>query len=203
MELHEALTQIAEIREGLARAELFRGYRAVPVAFSGMLAVFAAALQHFYVSDPAENLSAYLILWVGVAALSVCATGFEMLWSLHKSPSLLERQKTFVAIRQFLPCLVVGMVLMAVVMRWAPDSAWMLPGLWAMLFGLGIFASHRFLPQAVFWVGVFYLGAGAACLALAQGDNAFSPWAMGLPFGIGQLLCAAVLWKSEAGHEQE
>ena len=35
MELREALTQITEIRLQLARTEVFRGYRAMPVAFSG------------------------------------------------------------------------------------------------------------------------------------------------------------------------
>jgi len=43
-------------------------------------------------------------------------------------------------------------------------------------------------------VGIFYLGAGAICLVLAQGEWAFSPLAMGLPFGIGQLATAAILY---------
>ncbi len=43
-------------------------------------------------------------------------------------------------------------------------------------------------------MAVFYLASGLACLALARGELAFSPWAMGLPFGAGQLLAAAVLY---------
>ena len=43
MELREALTQITEIRLQMARTEVFRGYRAMPVAFSGAVAVVAAA----------------------------------------------------------------------------------------------------------------------------------------------------------------
>ncbi len=85
-----------------------------------------------------------------------------------------------------------------------PESLWMLPGLWAMLFGLGIFASVRLLPPAIIWAGVFYLFAGTVCLALAQGPYALSPWAMGLPFGVGQLLTAALLyWTLERDHGQE
>jgi hypothetical protein len=34
------------------------------------------------------------------------------------------------------------------------------------------------------------------CLAVARGDAAFSPWAMGLPFGVGQFLAAAVLYRT-------
>ena len=40
--------------------------------------------------------------------------------------------------------------------------------------------------------------AGAANLALAQGPSAFSPWSMGIAFGVGQTLVAAILyWKLE------
>ena len=45
MELREALTQITEIRLQLARTEVFRGYRAMPVAFSGGVALLAAVIQ--------------------------------------------------------------------------------------------------------------------------------------------------------------
>jgi hypothetical protein len=79
----------------------------------------------------------------------------------------------------------------------------MLPGLWQVLFGLGIFASWRFLPHAVIWVAVFYLATGLWCLAQAQGQAALSPWAMALPFGVGQLVTAGVLyWALERAHEQ-
>jgi hypothetical protein len=72
----------------------------------------------------------------------------------------------------------------------------MLPGLWQILYSLGVFASCRLLPRATFVVAVFYLATGLACLALARGAAAFSPWAMGLPFGSGQLLAAAVLYQT-------
>ena len=42
MELHEALTQIAEIRQQMAKSDVFRGYRSAPVAFSGLVALAAA-----------------------------------------------------------------------------------------------------------------------------------------------------------------
>src|SRR5437870_2077578 len=38
MDLQEALSQISEIRQQVARSETFRGYRAAPVAFSGVVA---------------------------------------------------------------------------------------------------------------------------------------------------------------------
>jgi hypothetical protein len=72
----------------------------------------------------------------------------------------------------------------------------MLPGLWQVLYSLGIFASCRLLPRATFGVALFYLAAGLTSLTLARGDAAFSPWAMGLSFGIGQFLAAGVLYRT-------
>jgi hypothetical protein len=44
---------------------------------------------------------------------------------------------------------------------------------------------------------------GIMCLALARGDAALSPWAMGAPFGLGQLATAAVLyWTLERNDEE-
>ena len=70
---------------------------------------------------------------------------------------------------------------------------WMLPGLWELIFSLGVFASCRFLPRQMFAVGVWYLACGLTCLMAASGSKALSPWEMGIPFGVGQLLVAVVL----------
>ena len=45
----------------------------------------------------------------------------------------------------------------------------------------------------MFAIGVWYLAAGLGSLAFANEAYAFSPWAMGAAFGIGQLLMAAIL----------
>jgi hypothetical protein len=194
VDLEEALSQIAEIRQQVARTEWFRGYRAAPVAFSGLLAFVTAGLQPWLVPDPVGDLRAYLALWVGAAVLSLAATAWEMALSLRGPLGAVRRQQTFLAVTQFAPCLGVGALLAAVIVRWAPQAVALLPGLWSMLFGLGVFASWRFLPRATVWVGLFYVTAGAATLALAQDGLALAPWAMGVPFGVGQLLSAAVLY---------
>ena len=57
MDLHDALTQISEIRRQVARTEVFRGYRAVPVAFSGLLAIGVAVYQAAFLPKPSDNLA--------------------------------------------------------------------------------------------------------------------------------------------------
>ena len=69
----------------------------------------------------------------------------------------------------------------------------MLPGLWQVLVSLGVFASVRSLPRAIAFAGAWYFVAGFAALLLASESHALSPWTMGLPFVVGQLLMAALL----------
>jgi hypothetical protein len=75
----------------------------------------------------------------------------------------------------------------------APQESWMLPGLWSVVFSLGIFASCRFLPCQMFGVGAWYLAAGLVDFLVAAGNHMLLPWSMGISFGVGQLLVAAVL----------
>ena len=204
MDLHDALTQISEIRRQVARAEVFRGYRAVPVAFSGFLAVSVAIYQAVALPDPSHDLGAYLLMWISAAVLSMAVMGAALFLYWWQYPTPLRRTTTLLAVSQFMPAVVAGGVLAFVLWHRAPEALWMLPGLWSILFSLGIFASYRLLPNATFWIGVYYLTAGALCLAWAQGLNAFSPWAMGVPFGAGQLLASVILyWTLERPHGEE
>ncbi len=199
MELQEALSHIAEIRSRAAAAERFRGYRAMPVATSGLVAILAAVAQPVLVPDPATDLTGYLALWVMTAAVGVFAAGsgvFVRRWS-DRHP--LSRELTLLAVIQFAPCVAAGALVTLALARHAPEVGWLLPGLWQVIFALGMFASCRLLPRAVAAVAAFYMLAGVVNLSLA--DRALSPWAMGVPFGLGQLATAAVLyWNLERDH---
>jgi hypothetical protein len=194
MELREALSQITEIRSQMARTETFRGYRSGTVALSGLVAFGVAAVQAVWVPDPAADVGRYLGLWISAAAVCVAVWGVEMVLRCRRATLRLTRQMTLLAVEQFSPCMVAGAVLTWAIVRYAAESVWMLPGMWAVIFSLGVFASCRLLPRPVFWVGAYYLGAGLLMLALARGEAALSPWAMVGTFGVGQLLAAAVLY---------
>jgi hypothetical protein len=90
-----------------------------------------------------------------------------------------------------------------VLYRVGTDVLWMLPGLWQIIFSLGFLASCRVLPRAMFAVGAWYLAAGLASLAFANAEHAFSPWAMALPFGLGQLMMAGILYRSGTRHAED
>ncbi len=101
---------------------------------------------------------------------------------------------TVLAAQQFMPCIVIGALLTLCIYYSAPRVSWMLPGLWSLIFSLGVFASHRLLPRQACWVGVYYAACGCLCLRWGQGDQALAPWQMGGSFGGGQLLGAAILY---------
>ena len=68
-----------------------------------------------------------------------------------------------------------------------------LPGLWAILFSLGLFSSRAYLPRATGWVALFYLAAGCGLLTLAPGGGSMVGWGTGATFCVGQLAIALVL----------
>jgi hypothetical protein len=99
----------------------------------------------------------------------------------------------FNAVEHFLPFGAAGAVIALILLRFAPETVWMLPGLWQMLIGLGLFASLRFLPRSVAIAGAWYFLAGAAVLMVSSATRSLSPWAMGVTFGVGQIVMAANL----------
>jgi hypothetical protein len=192
-DLHKALAEIHAIRGDLARGTEFRGYGPATLATTGALALLAAAAQAHWVKNPAHAIAVYLAIWIGTAVVSLTLISIQTVTRTRRVHSGLAMEMIQSAFEQFLPAIVAGLLLTVLLLRCAPQNLWMLPGLWQVLFSLGVFSSCRFLPRQMFAVGVWYLAAGLTCLALGAGERAFSPWAMGLPFGIGQLLVAAVL----------
>jgi hypothetical protein len=195
-DLEQALADITAIRSQMARGSQFRGYGPMTVAAMGLLAIVAAAVQAIWLPDPAVDAAAYVALWVATATLSVILIGIEMVARTRRIHSALADEMIRAATEQFMPAGVAGLLLTVVLLRFAPESLWMLPGLWQLVFSLGIFASCRSLPRPMFAAAVWYLVAGLASLAFANGAHAFSPFAMAVPFGVGQLYMAVVLYRS-------
>jgi hypothetical protein len=192
-DLYKVLAQIHAIRGQVARGTEFRGYGAETVAATGLLAGAAALLQSVQLKHPEDNPTAYLAIWITTAAVAVLVTSLQTINRTRRVHSGMARQMISSAAESFLPAIVAGMLVTVVLARSASQALWMLPGLWQIFYALGIFASCRFLPRQMFAVGVWFLATGALCLTTGTGLRALSPWEMGFPFGIGQLLLAAVL----------
>ena len=193
-DLRQALSEIHTIRNQVARGTEFRGYGPASIAVSGILALLVAALQAQWMAKTARpDPATWLAEWAATAAVAVLLTGTETFARARRVHVGFAREMVQSSVSQFLPAIVVGFLLTVVIMRVAAQECWMLPGLWELIFSLGVFASCRFLPRQMFAVGVWYLAAGLFCLAAGSATHDLSPWSMGVPFGVGQLLVAAVL----------
>jgi hypothetical protein len=192
-DLTQALAEISEIRAQVARGTQFRGYGPASTAVSGTLALIVAAAQVLWMKQGGRDVLPFLAVWVGTAAVSVALATFETVVRSRRVHSGLAAEMIQSAVEQFLPAAIVGMLLTGVMLLAAPKELWMLPGLWELIFSLGVFASCRFLPRQMFAVGLWYLVCGLTCLMMASGPRTLSPWEMGIPFGVGQLLVATVL----------
>ena len=191
--LDKALAEISAIRSQIASGTEFRGYAPASVAASGVLALLVAAIQAYWPMRLNHDFLSYSTVWIATAAVSLTLTGRETVRRARRVHTSFANEMIYHAAEQFLPALTAGMLLTVVMMRFAPHSIGMLPGLWQVIFSLGVFASCRFLPRQMFLVGMWYLAAGLICVAVGSGEGSLSPWMMGVPFGVGQLLVAAVL----------
>jgi hypothetical protein len=199
-ELHKALADISSIRRQMARSTQFQGYGPATLAATGGLAIAAAAAQKLWVRDPAHHIAEYLGLWIFTAILATALAGAQMYTRTRRLHSSMSDEMLRTAVEQFLPALATGVLLTFVLVRFVPAVVWLLPGIWQVIFSLGIFSSCRFLPRPMVAAGAWYLAAGLACIALGDA-RALAPWTMGLGYGAGQSLVAAIL--VAATHEDE
>jgi hypothetical protein len=191
MELHRALAQVAAIQDQLTRADVYRGYRSVPIAASGLIGIAAAWMQpRGLAADPV----AFVVYWL---AIGVCA-GFvgisEIVYNYVVRDESVARRRTRRVVGQLMPSLLAGAIITGCLVRLSPAHVPLLPGLWAICFGLGIFASKPFLVRASGWIALYFYVMGVALLWIARGPESLSPWSVGGTFGVGQLLTAAVLY---------
>jgi hypothetical protein len=201
-DLHKAIGDISSIRRQMARSTEFRGYGPATLAGTAAFAVIAAGLQSFWVSAPAYHIAAYLSIWIWTAFLSAGLIAAQMHTRTRRIHSGLADEMIRMAVEQFLPSAVAGFFLTIVLVRFVPSAQWMLPGLWQIIFSLGVFSSCRFLPRPMLAAGAWYLLTGLMCITLG-GARALSPWAMGIPFGAGQLLVAGILLFTAGEAENE
>lgn len=190
MEVHEALSQIAEIHRHIARTECYRGYRPVTMLLTASVALAGGVLQPWYMHG--RPMVDFARFWLVLAAFNLVLVSGEVCIDYVLRLTRQQQRLTWPSVAQFLPALAAGAVLSVALGR-SGDTVALLPGLWAIVFSLGVFASRPYLPQGVGWVGLYYLCAGTLLLALAPSGASLVPWAMAGTFGVGQILMAWVM----------
>lgn len=201
MDHRRALADIEDIRTRMAEATVFRGFGPAALAATGILALAVAAVQSAAGSVRQDDPLAFFGVWIAVAVVSVLLVGAEMVVRSNRHHSGMATGMILTAVLRFVPAGCAGAALGAIFCRFVPSEVWMLPGLWQILVGVGVFAAASSLPGGAAVGGAWYLVAGCSVLMLSAPDRAFSPWTMGVPFAVGQLVLAVVVHLSQGASD--
>jgi len=202
-DLDKALADIFTIRSQIAAGTAFRGYGPATVAATAGVAFATSILQFLWLDDPTGSTLTFLAGWTVAAVVSGVLIFIEMQARSRRHHSGLADAMIQQAVEQFLPAGIAGLLLAIMLWKFAPETLWMLPGLWQVLVSLGVFASVRSLPRSIALGGAWYFVTGFAVLLHASQTHALSPWTMGLPFVAGQLLMAALFYFASGENDAE
>jgi hypothetical protein len=196
VEYNKALSQISEIHAHLAKGEIYRGFRSLPVALSGLAGLVAAALAPRFAS--ATDWNGALRYWIAAGVICGLIGGCETAINYLMYEDAIARRRSRKVLGQFVPGLAAGVGLSWCIAQVGTESVPLLPGLWAIVFGLAIFSARPYLPRASGWVALWYLAAGLCALAVPPTDALRLGWIVAGTFGVGQLAAALVLfWNVE------
>lgn len=190
-DLNQALLDIRSIRRQVAQATEFRGYGPLTLFSTAVLAVLAGAAQAHWVSEPADHPVQYVALWLTTGVFCAALIATQMLTRAKRLHSGLADQMIRMAVAQFLPAGFAGAVIPFVLLRVTHDVFWMLPGLWQIIFSLGVFASCRCLPKPMLLAGGWFFLTGFVCLALGD-TRALAPGMMSGAYAIGMMFVAVI-----------
>lgn len=195
MELQRALSDLAEVRDRLVRAQRFEGYSAAAAIASGLGALVAAYVQR--ATDPLptqpESLHRYVVIWMTCLAVALALNyGAAAVWLWkHRGPAAASGFRS--AARSIAPSVVLGGLLTVALIDRSAYS--LLPGTWFALYSLGLFASREAIPESTFPVTLGFAALAALFLVSPLQQAALAWWVMPLGFGIGQIAVGGLIWR--------
>jgi len=192
MELNKAIDQISEIYNHLSKSEVFKGYRPFTVFFIGLISFLFAVIQSIIPINFTEL--QFIIQWICLAFLILVLIIGNITINYITSYKNHEKYKIKKILLQFLPCMLAGCIITIFFIFYDNNLLKYLPGLWALIFGMGIIAMRPYLPSSIIYVGFFYILAGCFLLYLTKYNLSLSPWGMGLTYSIGHFLSALILY---------
>lgn len=195
MELQRALSDLAEVRDRLARIQRFEGYSAAAAVASGGAAILAGYVQRQTVPLPAlpDALHRYVIIWMACLAIALALNyGAVAIWVVkHQGPAAASGFRS--AARSIAPSVALGGLLtLAMIDRGAYA---LLPGTWFALYALGLFASRETIPESTFPIRLGFAALAALFLVSPLQSVALAWWVMPLGFGAGQIAIGAAIWR--------
>lgn len=202
MDIDSALEELSGIRDQLASSTRFQGFAPTIVALTGGLAL---ALMIYQLTQNISPLNEVRLVteWIFLAIISSLLIGTEAIIRARRLHHAMADTMVNSTLRRFLPVGLAGIIIFMVILVRQPTLVWILPSLSQLLIGIGIFAALSSLPKQVIWGSIWYFTAGSITLIIAVDNQSFSPWLMGIPYGLGQIVMAILLYISEKGKKND
>jgi hypothetical protein len=200
VDVTRAIADLAEVRTRLAAVQRFRGLSGPAALASGIAALGAGAVQFAVMPSPrtAGDVSRYVAIWIACLAFALAVNyGAVAIW-LVRNWSRRTRTELRTAAIAIVPSISAGGALTAALL--ARGEVGLLPGTWALCYGLGLLAARSMLPRPTVAIAVAFAAAGATLL-FAPGITALAWWVMPLTFGAGQTAIGLLMMRDEAERE--
>ena len=201
MDVTRAIADLDEVRSRLASVQRFRGLSG-PAALASGVGAFACGLLQLAVAPSPHGAEAasYVTIWIACLVFALAVNyGAVAVW-LAKNWSSRTRTELQTAAVAIVPSVVAGGAFTAALL--ARGEIGLLPGTWALCYGLGLLAARTMLPRGVGAVAIAFAAIGSALL-FAAGTNALAWWVMPLTFGFGQIAIGLLIARDEARSPRE
>lgn len=190
-EVEQAIARIADIRAQLAASTRFRGYAPEAVGVVGLLSLMITAMQVVWPARYAANDQQFVLIWGLLMAAGCLLIAGEAIVRTYRASDSMAHPMLVSAMRVMLPATAMAAALPVAVLAYAPQAAWIVPGVWQMQISLVAFASYATMPRQIIWPGAWFLFSGVAGLFLAGARGGLSPLVVGVPFVVGHF---AIAW---------
>lgn len=192
-DIEQALAQISDIRSTLAASTRFRGFAPEVLLLAAGASLLLAIAQTIWPDKLAANDVQHVILWGSLLAIAGVTVTLEAVYRGHALHGDMAGSMLRTLLSLVIPYVAVQTVIGAVICYYAPQVAWLIPGLWQLLVSLVCHSFITRLPRSVIWVARWYFLCGTIVLILAAQTGHLSPWMMGIPFAVGHALLAYFL----------
>jgi len=196
VDVTRAIADLAEVRTRLAAVQRFRGLSGPAALASGLAALGTGALQLAVVPTPRtpSDAARYVAIWVLCLAFALAVNyGAVAIW-LIRNWSRRTRTELRTAAIAVLPSISAGGAFTAALL--ARGEVGLLPGTWALCYGLGLLAARSMLPRGTVAIALAFAATGATLL-FAPVMSALAWWVMPLTFGGGQVALGALMIRDE------
>ena len=192
-DVDQALAVLGDIREKIAASSQFNGFAPEALTLCGAIAALGGVAQTLWPGQLAADPVHYVGLWGLIITAFAAINGVEAFIRTRVRHGEMAHAMIAAVARRVAPFALAILAVAVIICQLAPEVAWIVPGLWLMMFGLVCFTFLEKLPKHVVGVGMWFFACGIAVLIATCLDPVLSPWMMSAPLAVGHGAIAFIL----------